>query len=149
MVIVAGTRYERLAVVASVRNAKWRTRIRVRCDCGTEKEVEAGNLLNHGTRSCGCLGRSLARERCRLTGRANRKHGASHRVEYDAWLNMKQRHGLSAVCERWQQVESFYDDMGERPAEHSLRRIDPNGGFTPGNCLWRPRKRAGAALAGI
>ena len=35
-----------------------------RCTCGTEKEVNVKNLLSGASKSCGCLGREKATDRC-------------------------------------------------------------------------------------
>ena len=123
------------------------------CECGNKKTVRIDNLRSGGTISCGCVGMETSHKR-RVT------HGKSKDKEfkgaYLTWKSMKARclnknatgfkhyggRGIS-VCERWTGYfgfNNFIKDMGNRPDNTSLDRIDVNGNYEPSNCRWATRK---------
>lgn len=116
------------------------------CDCGNEATV-LGFLLRQGqTQSCGCLARETI-------AAVNYSHGKADKPIYRIWRSMMQRcydknsHAYSrygargiSVCERWQDFEKFYADMGDRPEGMSLERVDNDGDYSPENVVWAGAK---------
>ncbi len=114
-----------------------------KCECGSISTIQGGNLRSGHSKSCGCLQREL-----RTT------HGMVDSREYYSWKSMKSRclnpndigyknyggRGI-IVCDRWLRFENFYEDMGERPEETSIDRIDNSCNYEPGNCRWATDKQ--------
>lgn len=105
------------------------------CQCGNIKSIIRGSLLNGHTKSCGCHKIPL-------------KHNMSFTDEYQSWGGMIQRcnnpnnkaykdyggRGIK-VCKRWREsFEEFYKDMGDRPENLTLDRINNNLNYSCGKC---------------
>lgn len=112
------------------------------CDCGNKKIVENKKLINNIITSCGCL---------KSKHKHHVYHNKSKTIEYSTWINIKNRcnninnkdyggRGIT-VCDRWlNSFENFLEDMGKRPVNTSIDRINNNLGYYKENCRWATKE---------
>lgn len=117
------------------------------CDCGKHGTPLMFNALKNGnSKSCGCLQVDLMKK-------AFRKREHTDKRTYLSWQNMVARCSNSKlpfyknyggrgvrVCDRWKKYENFLEDMGVRPEETSIDRINGDLGYFKDNCQWADRK---------
>lgn len=110
-------------------NSRNRRMVLYQCECGDLFTSRA----ERPPASCGCLTKMPSDQR------------GSHR----SWLKMRDRclnpkhphydryggRGI-LICERWDNFENFFQDMGPRPDGLTLDRKNSNKGYSPDNCKW-------------
>jgi len=105
------------------------------CKCGKIRIISANALKYAKTKQC---------HECRF-----KTHGKSKTATYRIWAGLFTRCynkisrsylfygalGIS-VCEEWKSFDKFLADMGERPLDMQLDRIDGAGNYERSNCRW-------------
>jgi len=77
----------------------------------------------------------------------------SKTTEYNSWKAMRNRclssrhksndkYQFVKICNRWiDNFDNFLSDMGNKPENSSLDRIDSSGNYEPSNCRWASHKQ--------
>ena len=149
---LTGQIFGRLTVLRRVENIitkhkRSRIAYECQCTCGEHKIIQADNLLNNSTKSCGCLQKELIKN-------LNYKYGFSVKQQfqplYHIWKAMKQRcinpnaprykdyggRGI-CLCKKWQSnPENFmiWSFIHGWKKGLQLDRINNDGDYEPKNC---------------
>jgi len=131
-------------------DAHYRKRWTCLCDCGNTAVVLQDKLKAGLTKSCGCFKKEFVKA---LVDKAEEERRAPTHSSWQAMIgrctNPKYpsypNYGGKGieVCDRWRYGEDgktgwicFYEDMGPRPANTTIDRIDGALGYFLENCRW-------------
>lgn len=133
LIDLAGKTFGDWSVVGSEHiRGKYDTHWLCRCSCGVEREVRSAALRLGESTHCG--------HRSKLGG-MSKTHARERNVWYGLFIRCGKQRGYEsiAVCDRWTGENGFINfiaDMGRRPENTTLDRIDPLKGYDKSNCRW-------------
>jgi hypothetical protein len=114
-----------------------------KCFCGKEFKSTLSNLKSGNTKSCGCIEKKY-----------KRKYINKIQILYQTWIDIKRRcynpnnkdfknYGNRGIKLYFEWIDNYIlfqdwilNNIGNRPENKTLDRINNNGNYEPGNLRW-------------
>lgn len=150
--VTKGFKSQHWTVISDKRKGKKSEKAECVCVCGRRAWRSVYSLINHVDKaSCGCVRKTSGVFAYAHSGTATSEQKRTE--TYHCWYSMWSRCVVKTtdcykhyggrgirVCDRWKDFSSFLTDMGERPRNLTLERVDVNGDYCPENCTWVTKK---------
>ncbi len=145
---LSGRTFGKWLVLRKTSHSGTHTKWECKCECGELRTVFAEALVRGQSKSCGCFLQETMRLRI-VHGMSREKKSK----EYRSWDSAKGRcyrptdinfknYGARGIvmCDSWKNdFREFFKYMGVCPKGKTLDRIEVNGNYEPGNCVWSDR----------
>lgn len=146
--IIPGQKFNKLTILCEAPrlSGNQNRRVSALCSCGNAGTFVFSEVFTGRVKSC---------SRCAHNGPVTHGHTIRKKMspEYYSWSSMMTRcqnkshdayqnyggRGIY-VCERWKLFANFLADMGLRPTETSLDRINNDDGYYKNNCRWATKR---------
>lgn len=134
-----GQRFTNLVVVDRVYKANGHIYYTCLCDCGNTSTVTRNNLLKANTTCCVSCGHKKRASTQTTVGCRKNKYTYTSYIAMKSRCKENDRYKNIKICSRWLEPNGFLyflEDMGPRPQNTTLDRIDNSLGYYKENCRW-------------